>query len=197
MEPTLGQGNNWAPRPGEMKINMSNDASTVTESYGPEPKCFRCGKPATHVARFFLVGLDLRKIPKPDFLWQLLRATIEFEPLPGRSAALQDLGLPPDPASRLYCADHASIYTLTDAPATQTIVGAIAEALIESRRLAARNRRDGKDHYKEGTSVCDSCGAVWLDTELNKVEHLLQRVEPGGKVPTGECPYCGALCYEV
>ncbi len=48
---------------------------------------------------------------------------------------------------------------------------------------------------------CDSCGKVWLENQLQRVfpdiPDLLVRVEPGGTVPAGECPTCGALVYPV
>jgi len=43
---------------------------------------------------------------------------------------------------------------------------------------------------------CDNC--VWGGnaTETLPIENLVLRVTPGGIVPHGECPMCGALCYE-
>jgi len=48
--------------------------------------------------------------------------------------------------------------------------------------------------------VCDNCGKRYeQDGQLNHVfpniPALLERVEPGGTVPAGECPGCGALVY--
>lgn len=43
--------------------------------------------------------------------------------------------------------------------------------------------------------VCDNCswsGAEPVPVDLGK---LGERIEPGGVVPSGECPQCGALCY--
>src|SRR5207237_1600410 len=34
-----------------------------------------------------------------------------------------------------------------------------------------------------------------LADETNPVSHLSQRVDPGGEMPVGECPKCGALAY--
>jgi hypothetical protein len=49
---------------------------------------------------------------------------------------------------------------------------------------------------------CDNCGCRYPAT--NKLKHvfpdipdLLQRLDPGGTVPAGECPACGALVYPV
>jgi hypothetical protein len=44
---------------------------------------------------------------------------------------------------------------------------------------------------------CDNCGSLWLGSELDRVRDLLQRVQPGGVMPSGQCPDCGALCYPV
>lgn len=47
-------------------------------------------------------------------------------------------------------------------------------------------------------SECGNC--KWSGEPLIKLEdipYLFQRIEPGGVVPSGECPECGALCYLV
>jgi hypothetical protein len=44
---------------------------------------------------------------------------------------------------------------------------------------------------------CDNCSKRFEDSELKEVEHLSMRVDPGGTMPSGECPECGALCYPV
>src|SRR5437764_868308 len=44
-------------------------------------------------------------------------------------------------------------------------------------------------------SVCDNCDSVWSEDELDKIRDLGQRVQPGGVMPSGDCPDCGALCY--
>ncbi|GMU20576.1 MAG: hypothetical protein AMXMBFR13_06730 [Phycisphaerae bacterium] len=44
-------------------------------------------------------------------------------------------------------------------------------------------------------SQCDNCGHVWQQNELKEAKDLGQRVDPGGPIPSGECPGCGALCY--
>lgn len=45
---------------------------------------------------------------------------------------------------------------------------------------------------------CDDCQKILSDEELAadfpSIEGLLDRLEPGGMVPSGECP-CGALAY--
>jgi hypothetical protein len=53
---------------------------------------------------------------------------------------------------------------------------------------------DGDD---DSIDVCDNCGREWKRQMLHEIEHLLSRVDPGGVMPSGECPdpECGALCY--
>ena len=50
---------------------------------------------------------------------------------------------------------------------------------------------DGKTH------VCDNCQKTWEDEELAEIHDPVERIDPGGVVPSGECPECGALCYPV
>jgi len=45
--------------------------------------------------------------------------------------------------------------------------------------------------------LCDNCGKSFGEKKLKEIKDFLQRVEPGGIVPSGECPECGALCYPV
>ena len=46
---------------------------------------------------------------------------------------------------------------------------------------------------------CGNCGRYFKEDQLVHVfpdiPDLAQRVEPGGVVPAGECPECGALAY--
>ena len=45
-------------------------------------------------------------------------------------------------------------------------------------------------------SSCDNCG--WKgdpEKTLVQIHRLAERLDPGGVVPSGECPKCGALCY--
>ncbi len=47
---------------------------------------------------------------------------------------------------------------------------------------------------------CDNCGKRYeqideLRCVFPNIPGLLERIEPGGMVPTGECPWCGALVY--
>lgn len=44
-------------------------------------------------------------------------------------------------------------------------------------------------------TVCDDCSACRAEGDLNYIMDYHERVEPGGMVPSGECPDCGALCY--
>jgi len=42
---------------------------------------------------------------------------------------------------------------------------------------------------------CDNCDLVFPYGKLKDIENIYLRVEPGGIMPAGECPECGALCY--
>jgi hypothetical protein len=42
---------------------------------------------------------------------------------------------------------------------------------------------------------CDNCTWQGTTEEANPIRDLWQRVDPGGEVPVGECPKCGALAY--
>jgi hypothetical protein len=50
---------------------------------------------------------------------------------------------------------------------------------------------------------CDNCGKVWDEEQVENslenggIDKLLERIEPGGMVPFGECPECGALVYPL
>lgn len=44
-------------------------------------------------------------------------------------------------------------------------------------------------------AICDNCRLYCAVTELDRVEDLEQRLDPGGVVPAGQCPSCGALSY--
>lgn len=42
---------------------------------------------------------------------------------------------------------------------------------------------------------CDNCGKVLASENLVTAKNLGMRSSPGGVIPSGECPDCGALCY--
>ncbi|MEB3022938.1 MULTISPECIES: hypothetical protein [Mycolicibacter] len=45
---------------------------------------------------------------------------------------------------------------------------------------------------------CGNCALILGDEEqMNEIRDLEQRIDPGGVVPAGECPECGALMYVV
>lgn len=44
---------------------------------------------------------------------------------------------------------------------------------------------------------CDNCNKVFAKVELAEAKHLAMRTDPGGVVPSGECPDCKALCYPL
>jgi hypothetical protein len=43
--------------------------------------------------------------------------------------------------------------------------------------------------------TCGNCGASTVSSAVKPITDFFERVEPGGMVPSGECPVCGALCY--
>jgi hypothetical protein len=43
--------------------------------------------------------------------------------------------------------------------------------------------------------ICDNCGKKWDLRSVVYAKSMNQRVDPGGVMPSGECPECGALCY--
>jgi len=42
---------------------------------------------------------------------------------------------------------------------------------------------------------CDDCGRRLSDDELEPIRKESMRTEPGGTVPSGQCPDCGALAF--
>jgi hypothetical protein len=44
-------------------------------------------------------------------------------------------------------------------------------------------------------SICDNCGRKWTNGRLRPIQDLVQRLDPNGAAPTGQCPKCSALCY--
>lgn len=44
-------------------------------------------------------------------------------------------------------------------------------------------------------AVCDNCRLYCAVSELDPIVDLEQRLDPGGVVPAGQCPSCGALSY--
>ena len=46
---------------------------------------------------------------------------------------------------------------------------------------------------------CENCGAESCisDNHISDIVDLLDRIDPGGEVPAGECKKCGALTYLV
>jgi hypothetical protein len=46
-------------------------------------------------------------------------------------------------------------------------------------------------------SRCQNCDRQWSRSYLNQIKDLFQRVEPGERMPSGECPVCGSLCLLI
>jgi hypothetical protein len=53
------------------------------------------------------------------------------------------------------------------------------------------------DDEERLTDACDNCGRQYMREMLCEVKDYFQRVDPGGVVPSGECPACGSLCYPI
>lgn len=52
---------------------------------------------------------------------------------------------------------------------------------------------------REGSGIkheCDNCGSRFRAEELKEIKDYAQRVD-SENIPSGECPKCGALCYEI
>lgn len=48
---------------------------------------------------------------------------------------------------------------------------------------------------ENGAHRCDNCRKIWTAEALKDFCDLMERINPGGIVPSGECPECSALCY--
>jgi hypothetical protein len=46
-------------------------------------------------------------------------------------------------------------------------------------------------------SRCQNCGRLWGEGDMEPIKDISQRVAPGEPTPSGECPYCGALCQLI
>lgn len=42
---------------------------------------------------------------------------------------------------------------------------------------------------------CDNCDWTGPASELDDIADVQERLDPGGTVPAGQCPACGALAY--
>lgn len=49
----------------------------------------------------------------------------------------------------------------------------------------------------EDFAQCNNCTKVFSEESLDEPAELAERTEPGGTVPSGQCPECGCLCYPV
>lgn len=67
-----------------------------------------------------------------------------------------------------------------------------ARILLSSMRGAPAGRSPD-----EPAAICECDNCLWTGhtDELRPIQDLAERVTPGGIVPAGECPECGALAY--
>lgn len=49
----------------------------------------------------------------------------------------------------------------------------------------------------EAKVKCDNCDWTGTGAQLHEVADIQERLDPGGEVPAGQCPECGALAYIV
>lgn len=68
------------------------------------------------------------------------------------------------------------------------------EMALEWHDLAQKTHAKATNPSK---SECQNCGAVHDDSDLEEIEDIHERVEPGEEMPSGECPDCGCLCQPV
>ena len=48
------------------------------------------------------------------------------------------------------------------------------------------------------TFQCANCRRIWnRDKLIGEIAHYTERVAPDEEEPDGECPECGALCYQL
>ncbi len=50
---------------------------------------------------------------------------------------------------------------------------------------------------EKGDYRCDNCEILVPYSKLDPIKDFSERVNAGGRVPVGQCPDCGALCYQV
>jgi len=53
------------------------------------------------------------------------------------------------------------------------------------------------DLVEDPICECDNCAQRWKLSQLDPYRDIWSRLTPGGIVPHGDCPDCGAFCYAV
>ena len=91
-------------------------------------------------------------------------------------------------------------YTEEDSPQVHKARLALVRATGEDECGAPMSVADAEAWVKDAEARgelarCDNCKRVYPVGALVEAADLDQRVDPGGPVPAGECPSCGALCY--
>lgn len=76
------------------------------------------------------------------------------------------------------------------------------EVFLNACKNAIRLAIDAKSgpftYLENPKSECGNCNWVGIPiVGTEEIQDLSQRVDSGGPVPSGECPACGALCYEI
>ena len=69
----------------------------------------------------------------------------------------------------------------------------LGEKTLEVALIEALGKALGEDEY----AVCHNCESSFLWPSLGPIDDLRQRVQAGEPLPAGQCPDCGALCYDL
>ena len=70
---------------------------------------------------------------------------------------------------------------------------AMGRKIPQSQMREALGKALGEDEY----AVCQNCETSFFWLDLDPIDDLRQRVETGEPLPAGQCPDCGALCYDL
>jgi hypothetical protein len=129
-------------------------------------KCRHCGKPAAKNATITERGT-------------VTQYTISRNPSRGQ------IRLTP---SNTVCGDEHELELTCTYCGEETVLSALAQS--GKYEIETPAPEQSKTH-----STCDNCGGEFWNKRLHEIDDLAQRLDPGGVVPSGQCPACGALCY--
>ena len=54
-----------------------------------------------------------------------------------------------------------------------------------------------QDADPQAQHKCDNCGELIWGGSLEMITDIQERLTPNGTVPSGQCPHCGGLAYEL
>lgn len=81
-------------------------------------------------------------------------------------------------------------------PGALWVAGNISRALIDEATAAVAGTL-AEPAPVEPIYECQNCACRWIESELQPIEDIFERVAPGEVMPAGECPSCGALCHQI